>query len=434
MMMLTLSLAYFALCILGRFRTPYFGYTSFPVFFMGWLTNELAWFHLCVQLTLVATNLLTHSLYSTSGAIALTLQAISIFWLWQMHQQSLASKSTLEEGLQHYLRQNGNSTTANKNQQKNADGDDFASENRASVSPEETEDDNSVSMQRRWLRPFHMQRPNVVKHKNIHYGDGPRHRLDIYHHQKPTRAAAPVLVFIHGGGWLVGNKEQQGLPLIYFLAAKGWTVVSINYRLSPKHRMPAPIEDAKRAIAWVKQHIHQYGGDPNFIALAGGSAGGQIATLLALDNQHRWQPGFEDVDTRVQAVVPLYAVYDFVDETRVRRDNGFRFLLRRFIMPSRFEEQPELWRSLSPLYQIHAGAPPMLILHGTNDGLVPIEEADLFANAMQRTTQNPCIYIKLEGAQHAFEIFNSIRTGYSVEAIYRFLEKTHADFLKQRSA
>ncbi len=82
-----------------------------------------------------------------------------------------------------------------------------------------------------------------------------------------------MLVYIHGGAWVIGDKRQQGIPMMHELVQRGWVCVSINYRLSPRATWPAHIVDCKRAVAWVRQHIAEYGGDPGFIAVSGGSAG-----------------------------------------------------------------------------------------------------------------------------------------------------------------
>ena len=108
--------------------------------------------------------------------------------------------------------------------------------------------------------------------KNIDYwGDGiRRHRLDIIARKDLDRGAraAPVMVYIHGGAWIIGDKREQGKPMLYELVARGWVCVTINYRLSPKATWPDHIVDCKRAIAWVREHIAEYGGDPSFIALS----------------------------------------------------------------------------------------------------------------------------------------------------------------------
>ena len=108
-----------------------------------------------------------------------------------------------------------------------------------------------------------------------------RHRLDVYKH-RDTKAGAPVLLQIHGGGWVISNKDQQGQPLMCHLAARGWVCVAINYRLSPKATWPDHIVDCKRALAWVREHIAEYGGDPDYVVVTGGSAGGHLSAMMGL--------------------------------------------------------------------------------------------------------------------------------------------------------
>ena len=91
-----------------------------------------------------------------------------------------------------------------------------------------------------------------------------------------------MLLQVHGGAWTLGEKEHQGRPLMNQMAAKGWVCVAINYRLSPRDPWPAHIVDVKRAIAWVRDNIADYGGDPDYLVITGGSAGGHLAALAAL--------------------------------------------------------------------------------------------------------------------------------------------------------
>src|SRR5699024_9791242 len=126
----------------------------------------------------------------------------------------------------------------------------------------------------------------------------------------------PVLLHVHGGMWMGSDKRYEALPLLYRMARRGWVCVSINYRLCPKDPFPAQIIDVKRAIAWTREHIAGYGGDPSFIAVTGGSAGGHLAALAALTPGAReFQPGFETAETTVQAAVPQYGIYDFTAES-----------------------------------------------------------------------------------------------------------------------
>jgi acetyl esterase/lipase len=155
---------------------------------------------------------------------------------------------------------------------------------------------------------------DYVHDADVSYGDyGRANRLDIW--RRPDLdpdAKAPVLFQIPGGAWSTGNKRGQAHPLMSHLAELGWICVAVNYRHSPRNTWPDHIVDVKRALAWVKAHIAQYGGDPDFVAITGGSAGGHLSALAALTpNDSQFQPGFEDADTRVQAAVPFYGVYDF---------------------------------------------------------------------------------------------------------------------------
>ena len=166
---------------------------------------------------------------------------------------------------------------------------------------------------------------------DIQYGPARRaNLLDIWSRDDlPVDASAPVLIQIPGGGWTIGNKQAQAYPLMSHLAERGWVCVAINYRLSPKNRWPAHIVDVKRAIAWVRANIASYGGDPDFIALTGGSAGGHLCSLAALTpGEREWQPDFEDADTSVAACVPFYGAYDFTDREGVGHRSMGRHLER----------------------------------------------------------------------------------------------------------
>ena len=174
---------------------------------------------------------------------------------------------------------------------------------------------------RRLVNPFRMRALDVRRREEHPYAPehGKRGLLDIYRPAAGTVENAPVLLQVHGGGWTIGNKDQQGIPLMQHLAAKGWVCVAINYRLAPRDPFPAQIIDVKRAIAWIRENIAEYGGDPDYIAITGGSAGGHLTALAAVTpNDPDYQPGFEDADTSVAVAVPHYGVYDFSGSTGLR--------------------------------------------------------------------------------------------------------------------
>ena len=283
----------------------------------------------------------------------------------------------------------------------------------------------------RVTRAIPLKGRSVLASKNIDYwGDGlRRHRLDIYRSRLTPPADAPVMVYIHGGAWVMGEKREQGKPMLYELVARGWVCVAINYRLSPRATWPAQIVDAKRAVAWVKAHIAAYGGDPSFVAVSGGSAGGHLSALLALTpGDPAFQPGFEQSDTSVDACVPFYGVMDMTgtDDGATRYGSGLLELLERRVMKVPASEHPELFRAASPTYRVHADAPPFFVLHGQNDTLVPVSVARTFVMALCAVSTAPVAYAELPLAQHAFDILASLRCQATTGGVAAFLDAARA--------
>jgi acetyl esterase/lipase len=276
------------------------------------------------------------------------------------------------------------------------------------------------------VNPFRNRNDAVTVHRNLEYAPyGKRGLLDVYLPADPEARVekAPVLLQVHGGGWTIGSKDQQGIPLMQYLAAKGWVCVAINYRLAPRDPFPAQIIDVKRAIAWIKEHIAEYGGDPDYLVITGGSAGGHLATLAALTpGDPAFQPGFEDADTSVQAAVPHYGVYDFAASTGMRKSELMRdtFLAPK-VVRKRWSEDPDVFEAGSPLLQVDVDAPDFFVIHGTNDTLVPVEQARLFVELLKERSKRTVVYAELPGAQHAFDVFPSIRSAHVVRAIDRYV-------------
>ncbi|HVV19561.1 MAG TPA: alpha/beta hydrolase, partial [Pseudonocardiaceae bacterium] len=224
-----------------------------------------------------------------------------------------------------------------------------------------------------------------------------------------------------------GSKNEQGLPLMRRLAEHGWVCVAPNYPLSPKARWPEQVIALKRAIAWIREHGPEYGADPSFLAVTGGSAGGHLAALLALTgNDPAWQPGFEDADTTVQACVPHYGIFDFAATTgtpaSVQRRDG---LLAKVVVGRDPAHYADVYRAASPLDRIHADAPPFFVVHGRHDLLVPVAEARQFVERLRGVSHSPVVYAELAGAQHAFDVFPSIRSAHVVAGVHRFLDWAH---------
>ncbi|HZE17411.1 MAG TPA: alpha/beta hydrolase [Mycobacterium sp.] len=263
---------------------------------------------------------------------------------------------------------------------------------------------------------------------NISYGEyGSANNLDIWRRPDLDWAGkAPILFQIPGGAWTTGNKRGQAHPLMSHLAELGWICVAINYRHSPRNTWPDHIVDVKRALAWVKANITEYGGDPDFIAITGGSAGGHLSSLAALTpNDPQFQPGFEDVDTRVQAAVPFYGVYDFTRFEDAMHPT-MPALLVRSVVKQRPSTNPRPYITASPVNHVSADAPPFFVLHGRNDSLVPVEQARGFVDKLRQVSQQPVVYAELPFTQHAFDIFGSARAAHTAVAVEQFLAEVYA--------
>jgi len=276
---------------------------------------------------------------------------------------------------------------------------------------------------------YPLPRPSRVVRtiRNIDYwGDGRHaHRLDVIVRRSGPPTDAPVFVYVHGGAWAIGDKREQGFPLLYELARRGWVGVTINYRLSPKNSWPAHIVDCKRAIAWVRENIERYGGNPSFVAVGGGSAGGHLAALLALSaGDPDFQPGFEGADCHIDACVPIYGQYDMTchDGGKNLRDWGELRLFEKRIFKLTYAEHPEVFRAASPIYRLRHDAPPFFVIHGRNDTLIPVADAREFAHRLRQVSRSPVLYAELPFTQHAFDVLPSVRSAHMVAAVVRFLE------------
>jgi acetyl esterase/lipase len=276
--------------------------------------------------------------------------------------------------------------------------------------------------------PFRMRDVRVTRTAGLPYAPGGRRfHLDVVHPREIPAGGAPILLHVHGGAWVIGQKQQQGIPLMVHMAARGWVCFDVNYPLSPRARWPEHLIALKRAIKWIREHAAEYGADPTFLAVTGGSAGGHLAAMLALTgNDATLQPGFEDADTSVQACVPMYGMYDFTDESGSKHARQRLGALIRPMVMGRKAKYPEDYRAASPLYRVVPDAPPFLVMHGRNDTLIPVGDARAFVTALGEVAKYPVAYAELAGAQHAFDVFLSIRSAGVVRGAARFLEWCHA--------
>lgn len=189
--------------------------------------------------------------------------------------------------------------------------------------------------------------------QGIAYGADPRQKLDVWAPRAASKSPLPVVVFFYGGGWVDGARGDYGFAGAAF-ASKGFIAVLPDYRLVPQARFPTFVEDGALAVKWARDHAAQYGGDPKRITLAGHSAGGYIAAMLALD-PHFLRDAKVDPRT-VRAAALLAAPLDFYPFTEARG----RDALGQWPRPAETQ----------PITFARRDAPPLLLAHGTSDTIV----------------------------------------------------------------
>jgi hypothetical protein len=183
-------------------------------------------------------------------------------------------------------------------------------------------------------------------------------------------------------------------------------------------------------------------------AAAGSPSPSTIGSGLLIDFRIRWwtssgrspgyaeyQPGFEAVDTTLAGVIPLYGRFDFIDRGGALPDKrGLISFLGSNVMPCRYEDDPAMWDQASPIAQLGSHAPPMFVLHGTHDSVIPLAEAEAFVAALRRLSTEPVAFARLHGAQHAWDLFNTPWTDHTVNAVHSFCEYLYARYIERSSS
>jgi acetyl esterase/lipase len=216
---------------------------------------------------------------------------------------------------------------------------------------------------------------------NLEFGADKRLRLDVYQ-PRGQHADRPIVVFWYGGSWLRGDRSQYRF-VGAALAERGFVTVLPDYRLFPQVRFPAFVDDGARAVAWVQQHAHEFGGDPNRIVLMGHSAGAHMASYLAFNHDYLKRAG-----ARPESVVGLVGL----SGPYVLNPNS-RVLHEIFASPYTIKD----WQ---PARFVDAGAPPTLLVHGSSDGVVSVEQTRALSEALRRNNVHVETEI-LDGRGHA---------------------------------
>ncbi|MBI2298843.1 MAG: alpha/beta hydrolase [Armatimonadetes bacterium] len=186
----------------------------------------------------------------------------------------------------------------------------------------------------------------------------PKQHLDVYvpEGEEPEHGW-PVFVFLHGGGWVMGDRSLYGY-LGRAIAGAGFLTVCPSYRLSPQVRHPEHAKDAAAALKWVQDHIAEYGGDPQRLVVGGHSAGGHLCSLVTLDRHYLTDIGGDP--TLIRGVAALSGVYD------LRRMAKIRFLRESMILKA-FGDDEEAWKAASPVTCVRADAPPFWLNNAEMD-------------------------------------------------------------------
>jgi acetyl esterase/lipase len=265
-----------------------------------------------------------------------------------------------------------------------------------------------------------------VHRTSVQYGPRPSQLLDVWRREDLPTEPAPVLIFVPGGAWVHGSRLLQGYALMSHLAELGWVCLSIDYRVAPHHTWPSHITDVKTAIAWARANVDKFGGDRNFVTIAGTSAGGHLAALAGLTaNDPEMQCELpEGSDTSVDAVVGIYGRYDWEDRSTAERARFVDFL-ERVVVKRKIAKHPDIYRKASPIARVHADAPPFLVVHGTGDSVIPVAQARSFVERLRAVSHSVVGYVELPGAGHAFDMTDGARTGSASTAIGLFLNQIH---------
>ncbi len=227
---------------------------------------------------------------------------------------------------------------------------------------------------------LHADEPEIEFRPDVEYGTGGDQKLTLHAAlPKDDQSARPALVFIHGGGWAGGNKNDLK-EAAREAAKKGYVAVSVGYRLAPKDPFPAQVEDVKCAVRWMRAHADELKLDPKRIGAIGFSAGAHLSMMLGVmdkDDGLEGEGGWQDQSSKVQAVVAYFGPTDFLGEyPPVSQD-----IVRQFIGGTKSEKTAEYKRA-SPITYVNAGDAPMLLFQGTSDILVPYEQAYFMAKAL----------------------------------------------------
>lgn len=220
----------------------------------------------------------------------------------------------------------------------------------------------------------------------------------------------PAVLMIHGGGWISGDRDMMHEEA-HWLAPQGFVCACMNYRLAPLHPYPAAVNDVRAAVAYLREHASELGLNASRIVAFGNSAGGHLAAMAALSGP---------TTTKVDAAVAICPITDLTEPRTQHLAISWGFLEQ--FMGGPFEESPEAWAEASPLSHVSADSPPMLLIHGVEDDVVPVAQSQALHDAL-KVSGVDSTYIALPGEMHAFSLPAWLRIR---EAYVNFLRRATA--------
>lgn len=269
------------------------------------------------------------------------------------------------------------------------------------------------------------------KHLDLAYGtDSDLQKLDLYLPEEP-KEDVPLVMFIHGGGFIAGDKRDMQVCVYWGLLNSGYAVASINYRLAPAVKFPEPVRDCKQALRYLKANAAQYGIDPTRIGVAGNSAGGYYTLMTALTPNIPLFDGdlsASRYDTTVRCAIATYPVTDFRTVSRQGVEIGYPDTSSKndtpeaqFLGASISQVDDTLFTQSSVIDYVTPQMPPLLLRAGLADQLVPYLQSEELAETLERTVDPSHFDFKLiEGAQHHDPAFK--RPAWLAEATH-FLDR-----------
>jgi len=244
-------------------------------------------------------------------------------------------------------------------------------------------------------------------------------KLDIWYPNE-SKTPTPTLVYIHGGGWIFGNKETSVLQFLPFLE-KGWRVVNVEYRMASNSLAPAAVEDTRCALRWVYRNAKQWNFDASKIVLTGHSAGGHLSLITGmlpdgtgLDNNCYADEKYGDVKMKVAGIINWYGITDVNDIIQGPNLKNYG--------PMWMGSQPnaaETAKRVSPLTYVRADLPPILTIHGDKDDVVPYSHATRLKEALDKAGVKNELYTVKGGGHGMFTRDEYVK---SFEVVWKFLK------------